>query len=327
MIKNSPIKNMENLMAVQDNTDGIIGKLFYYSTSNILIEKNKFIEIGQAFGLPKFKPAKESKASAYRCATTAIKDRVTVKGSNGSTRVYRIYCRDNKKENAKYITRELVKETLNSRTNEYRKLANICFDKENELVFIENEAFDADIDVLSYCRQAQELFERFCNCYTTDQVDAVIDDMLQRVQANKISIHGNLFFIPKQYLSLLNILEDYISAISEHNLNNGLVMSNSMFVVDDEKQRKKMTDEFYANYKRDIQFYQERVQHFIDSGCESKVVIKRWIDKINALQQKKKTYEEVLKRKLDDLNSDYAMLQMQSQELAVRNISKSSLAA
>lgn len=318
---------MENLMAVQDNTDGIIGKLFYYSTSNILIEKNKFIEIGQAFGLPKFKPAKESKASAYRCATTAIKDRVTVKGNNGSTRVYRIYCRDNKKENAKYITRELVKETLNSHTNEYRKLANICFDKENELVFIENEAFDADIDVLGYCKQVQALFERFCNCYTTDQVDAVIDDMLQRVQANKISIHGNLFFIPKQHLSLLNILEDYISAISEHNLNSGLVMSNSMFVVDDEKQRKKMTDEFYANYKRDIQFYQERVQHFIDSGCESKVVIKRWIDKINALQQKKKTYEEVLKRKLDDLNSDYAMLQMQSQELAIRNISKPSLSA
>lgn len=35
---------------------------------------------------------------------------------------------------------------------------------------------------------------------------------------------------------------------------------------------------------------------------------------------KKKTYEEILQRQLDDLNSDYAMLQMQGQELAVRNV-------
>ena len=312
------MKNMENLMAVPQNAEGIIGKFFYYSTSNILIPKAKFIEIGQAFGLPKYKPAKESKASAYRCATTAIKDRVTVKGLTG-TEVYRIYCRDNKKENAKYITRELVKETLNSRTNEYRKLANICFDKENEIIFVENEVMDPDVDVHSYCQQARELYDRYCTCYTTDQVDAVIDDILSRVQANKISIHGNLFFIPKQFIPLLNLLEDYIAAISEHNLNPGLVMSNSMFVVDDERQRQKMTDEFYANYKKDIALYQERVQHFINSGCESPAVIKRWLEKISALQKKKATYEEILRRRLDDLEQDYRMLQMQGQELAVRN--------
>ena len=309
---------MDSLMAVHENSEGIIGKIFYYSTSNILIPKTKFIDIGQAFGLPKYKPAKESKASAYRCATTAIKDRVVVKNTNG-TQVYRIYCRDNKKEKAKYITRELVKETLNSRTNEYQKLANICFDKENEILYIENESSDADVDVRKYCLQAQELYDRYCNCYTTDQVDAVIDDILERVQANKINIHGNLFFIPKQFLSLLNLLEDYIATIARHNLNTGIVMSNSIFVVDDDKQRQKMTDEFYNNYKKDIEFYQERVQHFIDNGCDSKSVIERWMQKISALQQKKKTYEEILKRQLDDLNSDYAMLQMQSQELAVRN--------
>ena len=92
-----------------------------------------------------------------------------------------------------------------------------------------------------------------------------------------------------------------------------------MFVVDDERQRQKMTDEFYANYKKDIEFYQDRIQHFIDSGCESPAVIERWMQKINALQMKKRTYEEILQQQLDNLNSDYAMLQMQGQELAVRN--------
>lgn len=314
------MKNMDSLMAVHQNSEGIIGKFFYYSTSSILIPKTKFIEIGQAFGFPKFKPAKESKAGAYRCATTALKERVQVKGADGKMHEYRIYCRDNKKDNAQIITRELVKETPNSKTNEYKKLANICFDRENEVIFVENEIFDADVDVRKYCLQAQELYERFCNCYTADQVDSVIDDILQRMQANDISIKGNLFFIPKQYLSLLNLLEDYIEAISKENLSNSMVHSNSMFVVDDERQRQKMTDEFYANYKKDIEFYQERIQHFIDSGCESQAVIQRWLQKINALQMKKNTYEEILQRQLDDLNSDYAMLQMQGQELAVRNV-------
>lgn len=313
------MSKMEHFIAVQQNTDGIIGKFLYYSTSNILIKRTKFIEIGQSFGLPKFKPAKESKAGAYRNATTAIKDRIQVKDGSG-TQVYRIYCRDNKKEDATHIYRELVKETLGSKTNEYKKLANIIFDKENEIIFCDNEVYDVDVDVQEYCRRAVETYDRLCTCYTTDQVESIVQDQLERMQANKISIHGNLYFVPNPYLPLLNILEDYIDAIGKQNLNDGLVMSNSMFVVDDERQRQKMTEEFYANYKRDIEFYQQRVQHFIDSGCESQAVIGRWIQKIQALQQKKKTYEEVLKRQLDALNSDYAMLQMQSEELRVRNL-------
>lgn len=310
---------MENFIAVQEKTDGIIGKFLYYSTSNILIERSKFIEIGQSFGLPKYKPAKDSKSGIYRTATTAIKDRIQVKDGNG-TQVYRIYCRDNKKEDTTHIYRELVKETMNSRTNEYKKLANIIFDKETETIYCDNKVYDVDVNVQEYCRRAMELYERLCTCYTTDHVESVIQDQLDRMQANKISIHGNLYFIPNPYLPLLNILEDYIDAIRKHNLNDGLVMSNSMFVVDDERQRQKMTEEFYANYKRDIEFYQQRVQHFIDSGCDSKAVIGRWIQKIQDLQQKKKIYEDVLKRQLDALNSDYAMLQMQSEELRIRNI-------
>ena len=313
------MSKMENFIAVQDKTEGIIGKFLYYSTSNILIKRDKFIEIGQSFGLPKFKPAKESKSGAYRNATTAIKDRIQVK-DGGGTQVYRVYCRDNKKEDAVHIYRELVKETMNSRTNDYKKLANIIFDKETETMYCENEVYDPDVDVREYCRRAMELYDRLCTCYTTDHVESVIQDQLDRMQANKISIHGNLYFIPNPYLPLLNILEDYIEAISRHNLNDGLVMSNSMFVVDDERQRQKMADEFYANYKRDIEFYQQRIQHFIDNGCNSDVVISRWIQKIQGLQKKKKMYEEVLKRQLDALNSDYAMLQMQSEELRVRNL-------
>ena len=313
------MKSMENLMVVPENAGGIIGKFFYYSLANILIPKEQFIRVGMDFGLPKFKPAKESKAGAYRNATTALKERIEVKDSAG-TRIYRIYCRDNKKEDAAHIYRELVKETLNVRTNEYKKLANIVFDKKTETMFSEDESYDPDVDVAVYSQQALTLYKRYCTCYTLDHVDSVIQDQLDRMQANKISIKGNLYFIPTPYLPKLNLLEDYIAAIGQYNLGGGLVMSNSMFVVDDGRQRQKMTEEFYVNYKRDMEQYQERIQHFIDTGCTSQAVISRWLLKIEALQEKKKTYEEVLKQKLNALNSDYAMLQMQSEELRVRSL-------
>ena len=91
-----------------------------------------------------------------------------------------------------------------------------------------------------------------------------------------------------------------------------------MFVADDEKQREKMAAEFYMNYRRDIEAYEVRIQHFIDNGCDSTAVIERWLKKIEALKLKKATYEQVLKRQLDDLDRDFALLQMQSQELSVR---------
>ena len=180
------------------------------------------------------------------------------------------------------------------------------------------QVYDADVDVDKYCQLAEELYLKFCDCYSTKQVETVIEDLLDRMQANKISIHGNLYFVPNTNLALLNLLEDYIAAISEHNLNESHIISNSMFVVD-EKQRQKMTEEFYVNYKRDIEAYQKAIQRFIDTGCDSPKVISRWMQKIATLQQKKKTYEDVLKRHLDDLYNDYAMLEMQSQELFARN--------
>jgi len=69
-------------------------------------------------------------------------------------------------------------------------------------VYSENEVFDADIDVNGYCRKVQELYKKFCDCYTTEQVTVVIDDQLNRMQVDKISIKGNLFFVPDQYLPL-----------------------------------------------------------------------------------------------------------------------------
>ncbi len=62
--------------------------------------------------------------------------------------------------------------------------------------------------------KVQELYEKFCDCYTTEQVTTVTDDQFNRMQAKKIGVKGNLFFILNQYLPLLNILEGCPNSIS-----------------------------------------------------------------------------------------------------------------
>ena len=50
------------------------------------------------------------------------------------------------------------------------------------------------------------------------------------------------------------------------------------------------------DFKRDIEIYRKSIQKFMDSGGTSPTLIESWIKKINALNQKKSTYEDVLRQ-------------------------------
>ena len=310
---------MENFIAVKENTEGILGKFLYYSLSNTLIDKKDFIDIGKSFNLAKIKPSRESASDAFRCSTGDLYGRIVGVDFMNCPVISKIYCRDNNRSDSKRVCRELVKETLGSDTNKYIKLANIFFDKENDSIDYDNVEYDSDVDTYFYCNKAIELFELYRNCYGKNHIDTVIESLLIQMQASKISVYGKLFFVPKTHLSYVTLLEDYVAELNAHNKNDTDIVINSMYVVDDEKQRAKMTQEFYTSFKSDIEFYQERVGHFISSGCESPAVINRWISKISALEQKKKIYSEVLKNELTDLDDEFSLLILQSSELKLRN--------
>lgn len=311
--------NMNEFIAVSDkNTDGILGYLLYYSISGVLVPRDKLIQVGEDMGLSKVKPARESKSNAYRKATTAIKDRIVLK-TPYSTNIYRVYCRDNKREDSR-LRRQLVKETLGDKTNDFQKLGNIVFDKETEEMLFEDLDYDPDIDVEHYCEEAKEYFQKFQDCYNPDHIDSIISHMLSEMQATKISIHANFYFIPALYADRLSVLEDYIEIVGQLNENHGSghFTVNTIPVVDSEKQRNKMAKEFYAGFKSDIEFYQQKILNFIQNGCTSKAVIHRWLNRIDSLAQKRKFYEDILKQELTAMDEDFAVLRMQADELGIR---------
>ena len=125
---------MENVFDMQDfvataegDKEHMLGKFLYFSLSNLLVEKEDLSQLCDDMGIPYTGGKRLTVSDAFRSATGDIQERYPVT-AHGETHIYLAYCRDNKRT-GDILSRELVKETLNQRTNQYEKLANISFDK------------------------------------------------------------------------------------------------------------------------------------------------------------------------------------------------------
>ena len=257
-----------------------------------------------------------SVSDAFRSATGDIQERIPVTRM-GESHIYLAYCRDNKRT-SDILSRELVKETLNQRTNQYEKLANISYDKRDGSFRCENLVLDDVVDVRKCCRQAEELFELYQRCANRKQVEGICANFLRSIEATKLSINGYLYFVPRTFMEKVDTFEEFIGLLSGLNQKEAPLMVNSFYIIDDEKQRGKMTEEFYAAVRKEIAEYQERADYFIQSGCQSPAVLERWALKIQGLEERKRHYEQVLRRELDGLDDEFGTLKFMGQELQNR---------
>lgn len=303
-----------NNLTVSNSTDltNMLGKLVYFSLSSVLIEKKDLDNILQAcqmHGVPKQKMAP---ANAFRSATGDIYERKTVAGHT-----YKIYCRDNKSDGS-ILRRELVMETLDERTNDYTKLANIWIDKDTNEFFYDELNYYSSVDATQYCELARDLFEKYKLCVNRNQIETIALNMLEGLDAVKVQVHGNLFFVPRKNMHAVTVFEDFIDALNAHNQNTGTLSANSLYVTDDEKQRGKFTAEYYNAVRKEIELYQTKVEHLINTNSPSISVMSRWITKIDALQEKKQRYEDLFRRELTDVDTELKTLKGYSTELQVR---------
>ena len=309
--------DLQNIIgAANGDAKHVLGKFLYFSLSNLLIEKSALTQLCENLGIPYSGGNRLSVSDAFRSATGDIRERVPV-SSMGETHIYLAYCRDNK-HSANVLSRELVKETLNQQTNRYEKLANISYDKEDGAFRCENQVMDDAIDVGACCRRAEELFELYQRCANRKQIETICANFLRSVEATKLSISGHLYFVPRTQMEKVDLFEDFIHLLGEKNRNNTPLRVNSFYIIDDEKQRSEMTEEFYAAVRKEIAAYQEKADYLIKSGSMSPSVMERWVLKIQMLEEKKRHYEEVLQRELAGLDDEFGTLRLLSQELAIR---------
>ena len=60
------------------------------------------------------------------------------------------------------------------------------------------------------------------------------------------------------------------------------------------------------------------MDYLIKSGSQSPAVMDRWVLKIQGLEEKKRHYEQVLRRELDGLDEEFGTLKFLAQELQAR---------
>ena len=294
----------------------MLGKFLYFSLSNLLVEKEELSALCESMGIAYAGCNRLSVSDAFRSATGDIRERVPVT-TDGETNIYLAYCRDNK-HTAGILSRELVKETLNRHTNQYEKLANISYDKADGIFRCDNMVYDDAVDVPECCRRAEELFELYQRCANRKQIETICTNYLRALEATKLSITGHMYFVPRTYMDQIDIFEDFITLLSRLNKKATPLVVNSFYIIDDAKQRDKMTEEFYSAVKKEIALYQEKADYLIQSGSRSPSVMERWVNEIATLEQKKQHYEEILRRELDGLDDEFETLRLLSQELSVR---------
>ena len=79
-----------------------------------------------------------------------------------------------------------------------------------------------------------------------------------------------------------------------------------------------MTEEFYLAVKKEIAEYQDKCDYVIKNSSNSPAVMERWVLKVQALEQRKRHYEEVLRQELTGLDDEFSTLKFLAQELQIR---------
>ena len=212
-----------------------------------------------------------------------------------------------------------VKVVREIKSNQYEKLANISYDKADGIFRSDNMVYDAAVDVPACCRHAEELFELYQRCANRKQIETICLNYLRGLEATKLSVNGHMYFVPRTHMDQVDIFEDFITLISGLNKRTTPLIVNSFYIIDDAKQREKMTEEFYNAVKKEIAVYQEKCDYLIKSNSQSPAVMDRWVLKVQALEGKKRHYEDVLQRELDGLDDEFSVLKLLSQELQVRS--------
>ena len=306
----------EVIGAASGEHSNMLGKFLYFSLSNILVDKKELEKLCESLDMECSCGKRLPVSDAFKSATGDIRGRITVR-RGGEQKFYQIYCRDNE-NTPEILSRELVKETVNQRTNQYEKLANIHYDKADQRFGYDDLTYDEDVDAMDYCRQAEQLFELYQTCANRKQIETICLKYLRSLDATKVSVNGHLYFVPRHTMDQVAVFETFFEELSQLNRNNTPLIANSFYIIDDAKQRDKMTAEFYLAVKKEIAEYMERADYLIQSNSPSPTIMERWVNKISNLEEKKKHYEEILRRELTGLDDEFESLKFLSQELSVR---------
>lgn len=340
MLDSVSINSLNNIVAVkEDSNTNIIGRLMYFMIGKAFIPSDMIKQIVTQCGIGEdLLASKFVNTHAFKSATKSLEKRRKCVDGKGRLHLYRIRVLDNQKEaDGKVLVREIKKETIKEKMNPMVNLGNFIYNKEADTLTVklnpvtiknEIEVIDNCMDLKEECQKILDLFELAKTCYNENRLVTFVENfIMEQLDASPINVHGKLFFIPKYKEAELAKLEMFMQMIEQENLiREGTITFAAIPVMSEEKYIKEYSKEFYASLQEELDILMTRFDHFITKkGTASEKVISVWLEKYNKLMEKKKSYEELFKRKLDNLNEDIDLVDMQVKELKNRIDTESKL--
>jgi hypothetical protein len=341
------INSLDNIIAVKEGANGIIGKLVYFTIGRCLIKEDKVEEIVADSGINKGILSKKfTNTHAFKSATKSLERKIKT-FNRGVLDVYNIRILDNAKEQGKYVVREIKKEVIKEKQNDMIHLGNFMLDSEAVKKNIERDkkgivsTRDAELsfnlieknikevnfdlknslghDLYEECQKIVELYEYAKDCYNENRIVGLVEKYVEDyLDASPISIHGKVFFVPVFRDEELSKIEIFMNAINEANELDGNISIMTVPIMDEKRFVKEYTKEFYNMANTEIEIYQERLDYFIKSGQSNERVLNAWKQKIERFIEKKQKYSIIFKQELDELNGDMEILYRQMRELDMR---------
>lgn len=340
--------DFNNLIAVKGQNVSYIGKLVYFTVGKTLIKEKTIKEILNNCCIDEsYISGKYSELHAFKTATKLMENRHKMYNKNGEIEYYNIRILDNEKENdGELYVREIKKEIIDERKNKMIYLGNFIFYYENakrnlalkkqaeengeplgglklekEVDFILNPATinEVDFDLKKECEKIISMYEYAKDAFNENRIVDLVEKYIEEeLDASKVNIHGKLYFIPIYKNEELNKLEQFFEMIKSENRAEGYINFVAIPVMNEEKYIEEYTQEYYSMAQEEIELIQKRLQYFAQRDTINEKIVNKWIEKIQKFMDKKAKYEEIFKRKLDDINDDIMVINRLVKEIEIK---------
>lgn len=294
----------------------LLGKIIYFNLSNIFIDREILSTLCGEYEIPYTNGGRVSGTDAFRSATSSVSDRVAVE-VEGQQLICRVFFRENRRS-ATQLSKELVLEIPGHDSNHYIKLANLCFNQENQTVRNDNIVDAPCVDVQAYCALATERFERYKRCASRKKIETICTNYLHQIQATKLGSTAHIYFVPWTRAKEVERFVGFVRALRRNNEDGAAFEIYSFPLLKNDEMQRLISAAFCECLLKELQDCTNRVRYLIDSDSRSPVIMERWKRKIEYLERKRKEYEELLHTKMGSLDSAFDQLNALSKELQDR---------
>lgn len=174
---------------------------------------------------------------------------------------------------------------------------------------IEREIFNALYDKFynTYLRLSREESAY----YGKKQIQTFIKRQLKYMDAIKLTVKGQYYFIPYIYKSDLSLLLKFINSVKPRLkcLDDSSAIYTNTYDIINNSHKTNLLNDFITYYHSVIALYHTKIKAMIEKGGTDKKVALKWVKRIEELKQTVSVYKDIFSQKIIPIETELQNLE------------------